>query len=105
MIVRTWSARATKAGAQSYHRYFESILLPQLHRLRGFEGAFLLGREQEPLVELTSHTLWTSLDAIRGFAGDDIDAAVVEPEALAMLSDSDSTVVHRSVLLSDRGPG
>ena len=101
MIVRTWSARATTLGAQSYHRYFESTLLPQLHRLRGFEGAFLLEREQGSLIELTSHTLWASLDAIHDFAGDDIDAAVVEPEALAMLSDSDSTVVHRTVLLRD----
>jgi hypothetical protein len=58
-----------------------------------------LARDDDGLVELTAHTLWDSLDAIRSFAGDDITTAVVEPEALAVLEHSDTTVVHRNVLL------
>jgi heme-degrading monooxygenase HmoA len=99
MIMRTWSARASKDGAQAYSAYFEKTLLPQLRQLDGFSGAFLLVRDHEGLVELTAHTLWTSLDAIRAFAGDDITTAVVEPEALAVLEHSEPTVVHRDVLL------
>ena len=99
MIVRTWSARATKAGADAYSAYFEQTLLPELRRLPGFSGAYLLSRDEDGLVELTAHTLWESLDAIRAFAGDDITTAVVEPEALAVLQQSDSTVVHRDVLV------
>jgi heme-degrading monooxygenase HmoA len=99
MIVRTWSARATKAGADAYSAYFEQTLLPELRELDGFSGAFLLAREDDGLVELTAHTLWESLDAIRAFAGEDITTAVVEPEALAVLEHSDATVVHRNVLL------
>jgi hypothetical protein len=45
MIVRTWSARATKAGADAYSAYFEQTLLPQLRELDGFSGAFLLARD------------------------------------------------------------
>ena len=37
---------------------------------------------------------WESLDAIRAFAGEDIDLAVVEPEARAVLSRFDSRVRH-----------
>ena len=85
MIVRTWSARATKSGADAYSSYFRETLLPQLQELDGFSGAFLLARDDDGLVELTAHTLWDSLDAIRSFAGDDIATAVVEPEALAVL--------------------
>ncbi len=99
MIVRTWSARASKAGAKAYSAYFAETLLPQLRELDGFSGAFLLARDDDGLVELTAHTLWASLDAIRAFTGDDITAAVVEPEALAVLQQSDTTVVHRDVLL------
>jgi hypothetical protein len=99
MIVRTWSARATKSRAEAYSAYFEKTLLPQLRQLSGFSGAFLLARDDGGLVELTAHTLWASLDAIRAFARDDIATAVVEPEALAVLQHSDSTVVHRDVLL------
>ena len=99
MIVRTWAARATKAGAKAYCAYFEKTLLPQLQQLDGFSGAFLLARDDDGLVELTAHTLWTSIDAIRAFAGNEITSAVVEPEALAVLQHSDPTVVHRDVLL------
>jgi heme-degrading monooxygenase HmoA len=99
MIVRTWSARATKSGAVAYSSYFQKTLLPQLRELDGFSGAFLLARDDDGLVELTAHTLWDSLEAIRAFAGDDITTAVVEPEALAVLQHSDETVVHRDVLL------
>jgi heme-degrading monooxygenase HmoA len=99
MIVRTWSARATKSGAEAYSSYFQKTLLPQLRELDGFSGAFLLARDDDGLVELIAHTIWASLDAIRAFAGDDITTAVVEPEALAVLEHSDPTVVHRDVLL------
>jgi heme-degrading monooxygenase HmoA len=99
MIVRTWSARATQAGADTYSAYFENTLLPKLDQLPGFSRALLLARNDGGLVELTAHTIWESLDAIRAFAGDDITTAVVEPEARVVLHDSDPTVVHRDVLL------
>jgi heme-degrading monooxygenase HmoA len=79
MIVRTWSARATKEGADAYAAYFENTLLPQLRELDGFSGAYLLARDDHGLVELTAHTIWESIEAIRAFAGDDITTAVVEP--------------------------
>jgi heme-degrading monooxygenase HmoA len=102
VIVRTWSARATSAGADAYRVYFEQTLLPQLHTVPGFSGGLLLSRDDAGLIELTTHTLWESVDAIRAFAGDDLTTAVVEPEALAMLDESDTTVVHRTVLVDDR---
>jgi len=100
VIVRTWSARATEAGAESYRNYFSTTLLPELTTLDGFVGALLLSRPVDGLVELTAHTTWESLTAIRAFAGDDVTTAKVEPEALVMLADSDPAVVHRTVLVS-----
>jgi heme-degrading monooxygenase HmoA len=105
MIVRTWSATATSAGAESYSRYFAGTLLPQLRTLPGFEGAYLLRRDlgEEGTVELTTHTFWESLEAIRAFAGDDVARSVVEPEAQAMLASFDPTAAHRTVLVDARG--
>lgn len=99
MIVRTWSARATQVGADAYRAYFERTLLPELRGISGFSGGLLLSRDVNGLIELTTHTLWESMDAIGAFAGDDLTAAVVEPQALAWLHDSDPTVVHRIVLV------
>src|ERR1700744_2208584 len=100
LTVRTWSATASPAGAGAYSRYFADPLLPQLRELPGFAGAYLLRRElgQDGITELTAHTFWESREAIRAFAGDEITVAIVEPEAQAMLLDSDRTATHRSVV-------
>jgi len=102
--VRTWSARAGAEGAGNYSRYFTATLLPELRTLPGFEGAYLLRRDldQDGTVELTAHTFWASPEAIRAFAGDDITAAIVEPQAQAMLRDYDRTATHRSVAADAR---
>jgi hypothetical protein len=104
LTVRTWSATATSAGAGDYHRYFAGTLLPRLRELPGFAGAYLLRRDLdgEGTVELTAHTFWTSPEAIRAFAGDDITVSIVEPEARAMLTSFDRTAAHRSVLVDAR---
>jgi len=105
LTVRTWSATADAVGAGNYSRYFTGTLLPQLRKLPGFEGAYLLRRElgDDGAVELTAHTFWESPEAIRAFAGDDITVSIVEPEARAMLLDFDRTATHRSVAADARG--
>jgi heme-degrading monooxygenase HmoA len=105
LTVRTWSARADAAGAGNYSRYFTGTLLPELRKLPGFEGAYLLRRDLDGdgTIELTAHTFWESPEVIRAFAGDDITAAIVEPEARAMLLDFDRTATHRIVAATARG--
>ena len=46
----------------------------------------------------TSITFFTSLDAIRGFAGDDYELAVVEEAARQALSRWDERVSHHGVV-------
>jgi hypothetical protein len=99
VIIRTWSARATETSADNYRTYFEKTLLPQLRELPGFVGGYLLSRDDGGLVELTTHTLWKSVEAIRAFAGHDLAAAIVEPEALAFLEESEPIAVHRTMLV------
>ena len=41
---------------------------------------------------------WRSLNAIRAFAGTDIEKAVVEPDAVAALIEFDTTVRHYEIL-------
>ena len=104
LTVRTWSATADAEGSANYNRYFTGALLPELRKLPGFEGAYLLRRDLDGngTVELTAHTFWESPAAIRAFAGDDITAAIVEPEAQAMLLDYEHTATHRRVAVDAR---
>lgn len=101
-IVRTWHATATSAGAAQYQHYFTSTLLPELRKLPGFGGAYLLGRELDGSIELTAHTFWESAAAIRAFAGEDITHSVVEPEARSALLSFGAAATHRDVLVDAR---
>lgn len=75
--------------------HFENAVRPQLEALDGFLGATVERVENDSdRTEIVVVTRWSSLEAIRTFAGDDIDVAVVEPEARAVLDEFDTRVRH-----------
>jgi heme-degrading monooxygenase HmoA len=98
MIVRMWRGQAKAANADAYERFVTTKVFAELPAIPGHRGAYLLRRpistESGNEVEFVAVTLWESLAAIRGFAGETIDRAVVEPEARAVLSNFDDFVRH-----------
>jgi heme-degrading monooxygenase HmoA len=102
MIVREWRGRALRSRAEAYPEHFRNSVAPQLRTLPGFLGADLCRRETGDLVEFVVLTRWESLDAVRAFAGQSLGKAVVEPGAIAALSDFDSTAQHYEVLTEIR---
>ena len=101
MIVRQWRGRTTAANAEAYFRHVTENVFPSLAGLAGHRGAYLLRRTvdgpSEGHVEFLAVTLWTSLEAIEAFAGPDIDIAVIEPQAKAVLADADHLAAHYEV--------
>jgi len=55
---------------------------------------YLVRRTVADEMEYQVLTLWESMDAIRAFAGDHPERAVVEPEAVAVLRRFDREVRH-----------
>lgn len=98
MIARTWRGRATREHAPAYVEHFRHTLLPHFAALPGYRDAYLLQRQSDDGVELTAITLWESMDAVRDFAGDDPEVAIVEPAARAVLTDYDRHVTHDEVV-------
>jgi len=93
-IVRAWSARATPAGADAYVTHFRTAVVPALRATAGHRGAMVLRRTHGDLIRITVLTLWESMTSIEGFTGRDLEAAVVEPAARAVLADFDPRVEH-----------
>ena len=96
MIGRRWRGWADgPENADAYIAHFEGQVRPRLEGTDGFVDAQV---ERVPddrgRTELVVVTRWTSLDAIRAFAGEEIDVAVVEPAARAVLADFDRSVRH-----------
>ncbi len=98
MIVREWRGRAPRARSSEYPNHFRTRVVPELRDVPGFLGATLSKQEDGERVEFVVLSRWQSLDAVRAFAGADLDRAVVEPGAVAALSDYDHTVRHYEVL-------
>jgi heme-degrading monooxygenase HmoA len=99
MIARTWRGAATLANAPRYVQHLEASVFPQLREIDGHRDAYLLQRGTGDGVEFLVVKLWDSMEAVRHFAGDDPETAVVEPQARAVLSDFDATVTHHEVAL------
>jgi len=98
MIARIWRGWAPLATADDYQRHYETEVSEHLHAVSGFRGARLLRHEEGGEVMFTSIAFFTGLDAIRGFAGDDYEAAVVEEAARRTLSRWDERVSHHEVV-------
>jgi len=98
MIIREWRGRSAKSNTHAYPKHFRSNVLPELRRIPGFLGAHLSQRNVSDKIEFLVLTRWTSMDAIHGFAGAEVEKAVVEPEAAAALIDFDDRVQHYDVI-------
>jgi hypothetical protein len=58
----------------------------------------MLRRDHGERTEFMTFSLWDSVEAIRRFAGDDIDTAVYYPEDERYLIERDATVSHYDVV-------
>jgi heme-degrading monooxygenase HmoA len=94
MISRVWHGWTTRANADAYEKLLREEVLPGIHRVRGFKGAQVLRRDVNHEVEFVTITLFDSLDAVKEFAGEDYEAAVILPAAHRLLSRFDARSAH-----------
>ena len=98
MIARHWRGLVKRERADAYVEHLQSQTLPQLVQLAGFHDARVLRRELPQGVEFLVVTIWESLDSIRAFAGNDVESAVVPPEARDMMIEYDRAARHYDVV-------
>ena len=103
MIARIWRGIAAPETANNYLQHLQHTIFPELAQIDGYQGASVLRRESDAGVEFTVQTLWESMDAIRQFAGDPLEAAVVAPAAQPLFRSYDHTVTHYEVVLRAEG--
>jgi heme-degrading monooxygenase HmoA len=102
MIARLWHGWTTPENASAYEEFLRSTMFPSIHAVPGFLGADLLRRDLDDEVAFVTITRFESLDAVRAFAGEDYEQAVVEPEAQRLLSRFDQRSEHYEIVI-DRG--
>jgi heme-degrading monooxygenase HmoA len=98
MIARHWRGVARREYADAYIEHLQSQTLPQLVQLPGFHDASILRRDVPEGVEFLVVTVWKSLDAIRSFAGNDPQSAVVPVKVQQMMIEYDRRARHYEVV-------
>jgi heme-degrading monooxygenase HmoA len=99
MISRIWHGWTTPANADIYETMLKEEIFVgiQERHIRGFEDIQLLRRDVADEVEFITIMRFDSLDAVREFAGEDYEAAVVPDKAQAVLSHFDARSQHYEV--------
>jgi heme-degrading monooxygenase HmoA len=99
MIARIWKGWVRTEDRAAYVDYIERTGMAEYRSTPGNQGAWMLVRDVgEDRTEIVTLSFWASRDAIRGFAGDDIERAVLYPEDDRYLVDRERTVTHYEVL-------
>ena len=98
MIARHWRGLARPDRAAEYERHLRGETFPALERIAGFVDASILKRRLEGGVEFLVVSRWVSVDAISGFAGADVEAAVVPEKVQAMMVEYDRRARHYEVV-------
>jgi heme-degrading monooxygenase HmoA len=98
VIARTWTGVVRRADADAYADYIRETGYAEYGRTAGNRGAWMLRRDDGDRTEFITLSLWDSVDAIKAFAGEDIEAAVLYPEDERYLIDGESSVTHYEVV-------
>jgi antibiotic biosynthesis monooxygenase (ABM) superfamily enzyme len=101
MVERIWRGWIAPERADAYQRFLQHEFLPSAHDIPGYLGARVLRRQVGDEIEFMTITRFASLDAVRAFAGDDIDKAHVAAAARALLSRWEERVAHYDPAFED----
>jgi heme-degrading monooxygenase HmoA len=99
MIARTWHGVTNTSKANEYVDYLKKTGVPEYQETKGNLGVYILRRIDGDQAHFLLLTLWESEDAIRSFAGPEMEKAKYYPEDEKFLLELEPTVAHYEVLL------
>jgi antibiotic biosynthesis monooxygenase (ABM) superfamily enzyme len=107
MIFRIWHGWTTPENADVYEALLKEEIFVgiQDRNIPAFRGIQLLRREAGGEVEFVTIMRFDSLDAVREFAGEDYEGAVVPEKARAVLSRFDERSRHYELRAERDGDG
>ena len=99
MIARVWHGWTAPAQAYAYEALLRTDIFPGIlaRGTTGFERIELFRRVLEAEVEFITVMWFQDWDAVKAFAGEDFEAAVVPARARAILSRFDARSQHYEV--------
>jgi heme-degrading monooxygenase HmoA len=99
VISRVWHGWTILANADAYEQLLKSEVFVGIRerRIKGYLGTHLLRRSTRDEVEFVTIMWFDNFEAVRAFAGEDYEVAVVPAKARALLSRFDARSQHYEV--------
>ena len=97
MIARMWRGVTPAEKADEYFEYLMETGLKDYRAIPGNQGVQVLRRTYESKTEFLLISFWDSYEAIRAFAGDDLERAVYYPKDTEFLLELEPNVTHYEV--------
>ncbi|HLF73122.1 MAG TPA: hypothetical protein VI524_02160 [Anaerolineales bacterium] len=106
MIARIWHGYTTLENADTYEALLKEEIFTGIRdrNIPGFEGLQLFRRALAEEVEFITLMVFESLDAVRSFAGEEYELAVVPPKARALLARFDERSQHYQIRAEMKAP-
>jgi heme-degrading monooxygenase HmoA len=98
MIARIWRGVVRLEDAEEYGDYIRETGFTAYGETAGNRGAWMLRRDEGDRTEFLTFSFWDSVEAIKAFAGEDIETSVYYPEDERYLIERDATVKHYEVV-------
>lgn len=100
MISRIWHGWTTRENADKYEAMLRADVLPGIHRVKGYQGAYLLRRKAGNEVEFVTITIFDNMESVKAFAGEVYEKAVIHAEAGKLLSHYDERSAHYETIFT-----
>jgi heme-degrading monooxygenase HmoA len=100
LIARVWKGVTEKSKADGFLDYMMKTGVKDFRVKKGNLGVFVFRCSGKKRVEFLMISLWDSMNAIRNFAGDEVDEAVYYPDDDKFLVKLEPKVKHYEVLVS-----
>lgn len=99
MISRIWHGYTTPGNANTYEDLLKEEIFVGIHdrNIQGFQEIQLFRRNLGDEVEFITIMWFDSIEAVKTFAGEDYEVAVVPPKARAVLKRFDARSQHYEV--------
>jgi len=100
MIARSWHGVVPALKAEAYLKYLLETGVPDYQATPGNRGVYVLKRIEGDQAHFLLISLWESWEAIRAFAGEDVEQARYYPQDTQFLLELEPNVIHYEALFT-----
>lgn len=100
MLARIWHGWTDHQNAEAYEQLLQHEIFTGFvnKEINGFKGVELLKRTTADETEFTTIMYFDHLDAVKAFAGEDFERAIVPEKAKRLLKRYDATSQHYEIV-------